>query len=349
MSFLDFLGNKLVRVVNKTEDEKTLFSSSLISVIPRSCYRERLLTFPVMDAKQLKLAIAIEIEDKANTLYFIHSANNNEIAVSLFYLSDNISELRGLLLPESLIIGYGYIPGECIEYDNGNETVLLAITAKSIISRQAKGRFANRELFSAAHGVLGNKFCQVSYPQYQQKLYRHWWRLPVAGYIGLWRRNADSERGYADALAKSVLPFSLIFSGYLALSTFYESYQLNQAKVELASKQEEVGGALAIRNDVRALEAEFEELSNIQSRLGSWWELWPALQPIYGTSAQIERVSVNEQSVTLSVRAESSSAVLAELLSNPWVKSASFTSPVRKIRGLEVVNIELALNQQVGE
>ncbi|WP_157378552.1 hypothetical protein [Aliagarivorans taiwanensis] len=307
-----------------------------------------MLTFPIMEYKQLKQAIAIEISgDQENTLYFVHPAKNGEVLVSLYYLTDSVAGMRGLLLPESLIIGWGLSEGQCVEYDNGEDTVLLARTAKAISSKLAQGSFTNRELFSVSHGIPAGEFIKLSPPQTVQRLYRQWWRLPPAGYLGLWRRSASSDRNLLASLAKAVVPFSVLFSTYLIISTFYTNYQLAQSQEMLAAKRREVGSALTIRNEVRELEERFLELEKAQSSLNSWWELWPALLPVYKAGAQVERVSVNEQVVTLRLRAESSSEILAELLSNPWVKSAVFSSPVRKTRNLEVVNIELALNQQV--
>lgn len=146
-----------------------------------------------------------------------------------------------------------------------------------------------------------------------------------------------------------MVPFSVLFSLYLLLSSAFAIFQVSSESDDLIQLRAEVRTALEVRNEVRELDKYLTELVNIESATQSKWPLWPAIVPLYEMGSQIERITVIDDVVSIRVRTDSSSDVLQSLINNPNVESAKFSGPVRKIRNQEMVDVEVKLTPKVAK
>lgn len=319
-----------------------------VYVLNRELYREQTLTLPVMERKALKQAIEFELQGKEeHGLYVVNQNSNNSITVDIYWIAPSLNELTGVLIPESLIIGRSIKEGEFVLYQNGSNLVYLAKNSKGIFSKLSAGMFANAEYFCAAHGIAALEFRHIEVVEFRKILNENWFRLPWHKCMGLWHQAPGSDESLFDRLSKAVFPFSLLFTVYLLLSSAFVSMQMNSASDELSGLKANVGSALKVRNEVRNLDEHLHKLSVVQNAVQTRWELWPVLVPLYEMGSQIERITVVDDLVNIRVRADSSSAVLQNLINNVNVSSAKFSGPARKVRDKEVVNVEVKLAQKV--
>lgn len=319
-------------------------------ILSRELYREQVLSLPLMDRKALKQAIDFEIQGQDDdAVYIVNQAVNNGINVNIYWLDPSLKTLAGGLIPESLIVGNSLDEGAFVQYDNGTAQVYLAKNSKGVCSKVSSGLFANPEYFCASHGVAITDVTVLAKADFFELLHNNWFRLPWPKCTGLWHKAASSSESIIDRLSKAVVPFSVLFSLYLLLSSAFTSFQVGSASDDLTQLRSEVGSALQVRNEVRDLDKYLTELVNIESATQSKWRLWPAIVPLYEMGSQIERITVTDDVVDIRVRTDSSSGVLQSLISNPNVESAKFSGPVRKVRNQEMVNVEVKLTPKVAK
>lgn len=343
--FVKYISRETVKAHCDEAKVKTPFY-----ILSRELYREQVLSLPLMERKALKQAIDFEIQGQNDdAVYIINQTVNNAINVNIYWLDPSLRTLAGVLIPESLIVGNSLDDGAFVQYDNGTDQVYLAKNNKGVCSKISSGLFANPEYFCASHGVAITDVTVLAKVDFVELLDNNWFRLPWPKCTGLWHKAANSGESIIYKLSKAVVPFSILFSLYLLLSSAFASFQVSSASDDLTQLRAEVGTALEVRNEVRELDKYLTELVNIESATQSKWRLWPAIVPLYEMGSQIERITVTDDVVNIRVRTDSSSDVLQSLINNPNVESAKFSGPVRKIRNQEMVDVEVKLTPKVAK
>lgn len=338
------LGSAVVRYYNHSwlqwqGNEWSLAKASLhhIKVVARHHYRETLVWLPIAERKLVKQAVELDLD--ADEVYFIGTAENGKTPVLKFKLDAGLSEIGGVWLPESLLLG-GLVSRDGVwTIESSVAPWHLGVRKGLPVSQLAKGVFSQPERFCAAQGITEVTPEPISPSQLLSLYQKQWWRLPFAAWSGLWRKSSQRSTFNLAKLQGMVIPIALMFTLYLVGSRYWVDLQRSHLATDAQTQQQVVGDALALRNQARDIESQITSFSTELDSVEQYWSLWPTLAAVFASGASVDGVRVNQEQVLLRVKGQSATAILDTLLSLPEVKEARFDGSVRRIRGEESVNV----------
>jgi hypothetical protein len=317
-----------------------------VLILTKGCYQQSQQSLAIRPVRDIRNMLALQEPDKS-ARHFIGPWLQGKRDVTSVRINPQFSELcqqATFVLPASLLLAHALTPGAYEIRLPDSTLYALKSSGATFNSVQQSGLVANTQKAGLMLGVAPDTELQELAPAQSGNLLRQ----AILSWPAAWWWTSRSIK----AATVSALPLKLIaisagvaFLGYQLVATLYLSVALSQAQARLDTLGPEVNQRLTQRSQLDRQLQEFQLLqanhANPQSATLFWNVLAElALQNVQLTSATFDSV----EHLTLTAEADSATEVLALILASPFVSTADFTSPVRRVRQREQFSVRIQLN-----
>ncbi len=271
---------------------------------------------------------------------FITEPHKSKTRVHIWFINPSLlqrhlSARACFLIPEELLIAQYCVSSQinAIQVMGGNAKAYLLTLASGTIrdSVLVPQNSAERDLFlqsSLASG--GQSLQQLAGEEKAAVLAAELWRLPFHRLSGCWRKStADYSVVVPELKAAGMVAVVMLVIWAVASST-YIGYRRDSLQQKLNSQQGEVKAVLLDRSRNRHLQ---EELTLLSRPLAGYRQVGPLLGNISALgvdNVELSSLQIIGTDLELKGEADKATEVLEVLAKQPWVKSASFITPVNR-------------------
>lgn len=325
--------------------------SGLICILSRACYSEEVVWYPVSTRKDLSNLANVKMEQDKQVLVF-HIGRSVEGKTPITYFKTDVP--RDLLsnakvvIPETLLMAFGLPVKNDTIYRfstmGSDERVLLLKNGAAIQSSLAKGLFANVSHFAMAFGLVADQAVDIDKSACLSALKNGVLKPHRWFDSGLLLRRS----GQRDYKKQWVVGGALLaaITLYLYASQFLAKQFHDASKTEAASLLSKAGEAITLRNEIEENSAYYTDLASMLPPNNRFILILAVLEIANQSGAVVQYVGLNGKEVLLRIESKSVSSVLQQFIASPYVESAEFETPIRKVYDKERVAIKLLLVNQ---
>jgi len=320
-------------------------------IVSRNFYVESIKNYPITNKKELHKLLKLETStlsnEEGNIFYHSwqanHDKNNNQSQVNIWQLNNDVPNAF-LRIPESLLLALA-LPTHTVMQKQANKDVYITRINGLIHSLSESAIINSADTFAMSVGINQKTQKQVV-PSAQ---------LAEAFALGIKKLTLPILASFIKApkkverlqLVKTIsLPFILVFSAYLALTSAYIVYKKNNLQQQLASQSSNVSIALKQQVDSDEKLAQYDSLKIFLSKQTSHSSLWLIMSDLFPT-AKFSNIRVNNSRYVLRGSAIKATKVLELLSKHKQVQEAKFDFPTQKNRGRENFVISFKLVRMV--
>ncbi|SFC52375.1 hypothetical protein [Pseudoalteromonas denitrificans] len=313
-----------------------------IMIVNRGYYTEWAKEYPIDNKKELKKLLALESSNSQNNHHYIWGYENAQSQVNSWHFNNAV--------PETFI--------------RFPITLLFALTATNnqIVNVQANNPFyvarSNKLIHSLLHNSVINssKRFAVSVGVAQAELDKIVNKQSFASELAFGLKQAiplissfvtmPKVENRLQLLKNISVPFSLIFTTYLALSSGYLVYKQHHLEKNLANQSNDV--SIALEQQV-IFDTELKQYTALKSFLNTQKntsEIWLVMAELFPT-ATFSNVRLAGKRMVLRGKTLQATGLLEIISNNVLVTDAKFDFPTRKYRGKEEFVISFRLNTNI--
>ena len=336
---------------DKTGQLKRKSNKPMLVIVAREFYSEKAGDYPVIDRSELNKLLELElsalsINESQSTFYHCWQKNadknNNQSRVNTWQFHSSVPNAF-LRLPETLLLALT-LPELHIMHKVGNNKDVYVTHVNGLIHSLPKSTVVNSAgNFAIAVGVTQSQKVQViKIEQLADKISQGLKKLTLPILSSFIKATRVANRLQ---LVKNIsLPFLLIFSCYLILSSSYLIYKQHNLQQQLASQGSEVSTALEhqVTSDQKlARYSAFKKFLSQQTNHSSFLLIMADIFP----TAKFTNIRVNNNRYVIRGTAIKATKVLELLSKNKQVIDAKFDFPTQKNRGRENFVISFKLSK----
>ncbi|PHS21102.1 MAG: hypothetical protein COA85_13385 [Robiginitomaculum sp.] len=327
----------------------------MLLIIAREFYIEKTGTYPIVDKRELNKLLKLETSllsnnESQNTFHHCWQTNsdknNNQSQVNIWQFKTSVPNAF-LRLPETLLFALTLSEQQIMHKTVNNKGVYITHINGLIHSLPQSSVVNSPDNFAMSVGVAQSQKVQVIKAE----------QLAEKMIIGLKKLTLPILSSFIKApqvanrlqLVKNIaLPFLLVFSCYLALSSAYLIYEQHNLQQQFTNQSSEVSSALqqqVIFDKKLARYNAFKKFLSQQTSHSSFWLIMADIFP----AAKFTNVRVNNNRYVLRGTAIKATKVLELLSRNKQVIGAKFDFPTQKNRGREnfVISFKLSTATRV--
>lgn len=316
-------------------------------VVARHHYIERSLALPITIRKDVKAAIAFEIENlklEFHVFYKIAPSKNGETIVTLWQIPKSIINNKTLMvLPETFLLAHILSPNTLLSYSSlvDENPVYLIQLEQGIKSFISNGQ--SKEFFCHAIGIHVENDVQIKATDFVATLLKSISAAFMSMGLNFFIKSENDKQKIIDGVKPYILPFGVFITLYIAISSAYLSYQLSATEQLANSYKKEINAVLTIQKTLNQLTDEIEKYQEIGSEKQPLWQIWKIIEPLYQQNVSFQFIRFNGEKVLFKATAKSASAVLEYMQNNTLSRNSAFTSGVRKEGDVESFIIQFDL------
>jgi len=357
-------AGELVLSMASEELGNSIKSKQTIVIIARSFYSEKVCSYPVSNKTELKKLLALEnstlsAAESNNTFYHCwqtdndkhknNSHDNNQSKVNIWQFKSSVPSAL-IRLPETLLLALTMPEHKIMQ-------TVAAVAKKDVFITHVNGlvhslvqssMVNSAPVFAMSVGVNQTQKAQVvESAQLATQLALGFKKLTLpllASFI-----KAPKVENRFQLVKNIALPFTVVFSCYLALSSTYLLYK-QQSLQQHAGQNSEVAVALKQQLVLDKQLTRYNAFKGFIAGQTNHTPLWLVLADIFPT-AKFTNIRVTNNRYVLRGSATKATDLLEALSDNKQVVSAKFDFPTRKNRGREsfVISFELIAAKAHGE
>jgi hypothetical protein len=349
-----------------------------IVIVARTYYRELVTTYPIDNKKELKKLLRLQFPNKhadddlysnITSHYHIWKAAEGKTPVNVWQFLTNVPTAF-LQLPETLLFSSLVTHNQILCIDRGSfnnsagsasesgentngskenttDALFVAKNSEAIHSLDKSTSINTTQLFAMAVGVAKTQTDKIiNAVQFTSALVLGLQKTPtymLASFIQ-WPATIDKVKW----LKSIILPFTIVFTSYLALSSGYLGYKYQSLHTALESQGSDVDIALERQQGLDQQLARHKALDTFfskQSNLSPFWLVFVDLMP----QASFSNIRTEQGRIVLRGRAIKAIALLDLLSKHPLASNAKFDNPTRASNGTENFVISFELNNTVSK
>jgi len=313
-------------------------NKQLIQIVDRPFYSEQAKGYPIDNKKELKKLLALESLEPHNSQNHIWHSENGMSQVNSWQYSNEVPEAI-IRLPISLLLALAAKNNQVVQ-TFGENKFYLARSNKLIHSLPHSAVVNSSKRFAISAGIaqveLDKRIAEQNFALELALGFKKVLPLLTSFFI------MPKIENRFQLLKNIVLPFTLVFTSYLALSSAYIMYQKNNLEQALANQGEKVSIALTQQN---TFDKQFQRYTALQSFFevkktkSNIWLLMSDLYP-YVTLSNVRLIG---ERFVVRGKAPIATQILEKISNKDFVLDAKFDFPTRKYRGQEefVISFEL--------
>jgi len=312
-------------------------------IIARKHYHEQVQDYPIENKRELKKLLALEYGE--DSCY--HIWQNNEVTftgkhqVNIWQFDSAIPN-RFIRLPETLLLALTAKAEQIVSAQNGLpqtshsqkfKTTFIGRQGKLIQSSPQTVLIHSTQRFASSIGIAQLTTDKIITPEnYANALALAMKKLSPRLLFSFIKAPKVADRL---ALLKNIsVPFFLVLSGYLAITSLYLTYQNTNKAQQLSSQSSEVSIALQQQQNVDNDLAQYVALQAFFKDKKTTTQFWLVMAELF-PQAQFSNIRTSGPRFVLRGKAKQATQVLELLSNNTRVQDAKFDFPTRKNRGLE--------------
>jgi len=344
--FAGYYDGELYRFV-KVDNFLTLvpakqgFIARLLIVAPY-CYKERALSFPLEDRKELNKLLKLQLMQ--GETYLIQNSKDGQSKVNTWLFSEAVPNAL-IRFPESLLLGMSCQNGAILKVHSPNNKQTFIAQFDGVIHTAAmKGIINSADRFTTSVGLslqqtdeLKSEDRATALANSLQKIKYN--RLPA--FI-----KKSTPRNSKLMLAQVATPLVIIMTLYIFVTSFYLSLKVNLAENKLAKNTTQVSELLHLQTLVDSNQTNSQELSYFLQNRNNLAGLWVVMAPVF-KQATIKSIVFQEGKILIRGQASKASSLLESISQNPNLTNAKFENPVRKNKNVETFNLSFKLTKKL--
>lgn len=320
-------------------------SAVKLLIVAKHHYIERSISLPITIKKDVKAAVAFELESlktEFQVFYKIGVPENGKTQVMIWQVPHSVMP-KGVLLaiPETYLLSSQLAPEQVLSYIGvGGRRTLVAKNGSQLYS--STNQSLNVSVFGQMIGINAVQTIDVSEEMLAERLeaglLANWQHLLQ----GFWLKSLAPKVDWQQVIKPYLIPTGICLVAYLGLTSLYVSYQHSVAKNLIAEQRGEINEALDIQNEINALTEELLLLDNPGDVAPPLWRVWQVLAPVFQKQVIFKFIRYNDSNLYFRGEAESATEILELLLNNPLVKEPTFTAAVKKLSDKESFTIKFS-------
>ncbi|MDT0602812.1 hypothetical protein [Thalassotalea castellviae] len=326
---------------NELTFEKSDVTNSTLPlvIVARSHYQELAKTYPIENKTELKKLLALELTENELSFSKIADSKEGQTSANIWHFHQSVPKAF-ITLPESLLLSLINQPGQIAQVE-GNQTLFVGQNNGVVHSAIANSMINSVPRFAMSTGVVNNDELNVFTAS----------NLAMALASGIKASSFSLFSSFVKLkstfdkeifLKQAVVPFAVIFSSYLILSSSYllgKQYWLEQ---QLTSQSSEVNAVLAEQQLFDNNQQRFEQLTAFYQDKKNSAQLWLVLAELF-EHANFSNFRIDNQRFVLRGSTEQATDLLARVSNIAKVKDAKFDYPTRNSRGKDVFVISFII------
>jgi hypothetical protein len=350
-TFAGYYQDGLYRFVLNDKAQLTLIAMPIINepkiprllIIARKHYHEQVQDYPIENKRELKKLLALEYGDDSS--YYIWQ--NNEVTFSgkhqvNIWQFDSAIPNCFIQLPETLLLALTAKAEQIVSAQNGLpqtshsqklKTTFIGRQGKLIQSSPQTVLIHSSQRFASSIGIAQLTKDKIITPEnYVNELTLAMKKLSPSLLFSFIKTPTAADR--LTLLKHVSVPFFLVLSAYLALTSLYLTYQNTSKTQQLSSQSNEVSIALQQQQKIDNNMAQYVALQAFIKDKKTTSQFWLVMAELF-PQAQFSNVSTSGPRFVLRGKAKQATQVLELLSNNTRVQDAKFDFATRKNRGLE--------------
>lgn len=323
-------------------------------IIAKHHYIERSISLPITIKKDVKAAIAFELESlkaEFQVFYKLGLPDNGKTQVMIWQVPHSLIP-KGILLaiPETFLLSSQLTAEHVLSYMGiGGRRTLLAKSGTQLYS--STNQNLSVPVFGQMIGINAVQTIDVSQELLAEKLeaglVANWLQLLQ----GFWVKSQAPKVDWQQVIKPYLLPAGISLVAYLGITSLYVSYQHGVAESLIAEQRSEINIALDTQNEIGVLTEQLLLLDDPGELALPLWRVWQILSPVFQKQVFFKFIRYNDSNLYFRGEAESATEILELLLNNPLVKDPTFTAAVKKLSDKESFTIKFALTplSEIGE
>lgn len=334
---LDENQNLILQQVEHTENKASIL------IVARAFYSEQAKDYPIDNKAELKKLLALEFAVNDNYHTHIWGSENGHSQVNIWQFNQSVPSAY-ILLPETLLLGLSANEQQIITLnsDNSEERKLfIGRLGKVIHSLRSTSIINSTQRFSMSVGIAPseqnviidqNSFAkQISYGV--KKL-----TLPIISTFIQRSQKVDRMQ-----LLKNIcLPFFMVLSVYLILTSGYLSLKKYNLQQQLASHSSEVSSALNLQQSLDDKQTRYLALQHFFSNQQTSSPVWLPMAELF-PQAQFTNIRLDNNRFILRGTTQQATQLLEQISKHPRIADAKFDFPTRKNRNQDAFVISFVL------
>jgi hypothetical protein len=316
------------------------FEPEVIIVAPTN-YQERQDNLPLDDTDEVKKLIEHRYAD--NELAIMQYQSSGKTYLNVWQFDQEIPDSL-IRIPESFLLAKSVPENTVLEISSQEDECYYLAQFKGLIySAKQQGMINSVERFSFSTGLTIESSQDLGQQQQINEVMNALSSLTVKEWL-LFTKAFDLN-AFTGRLITYVTPAILVVAVYLLLSSAYLVIYENYLESDYQAKASQVGELLDIQNTTAADQQRLSQLVQVANQIPSTAGIWKVVTTLID-QAIIKGVNFRDGSFDIIGEAQAATEILRLITEHPDVSSAEFTTPIRKVRGLEVFNIKLQLRNQ---
>jgi hypothetical protein len=323
------------------------FSRLPVLLLSRACYQEKRQSFAIRSASELRKVLKQSEQGKLS-FHFISGLDQGQrkvLTISPYPEFWSICQKASLVLPASLVLANTAEAG--LHYIESPDKPLFLLKHPSGEWQSALATPVMKQADSALLLLGGHPQTPCyswSQTQLTALLRQGLPKLSPQDWFAGWNGLQSTQKKLPWPLLISstlVLSFCylLVGSAYLELTSLYRQYKLEQGGGQMSQLLQERQQLQQQQQLISVLKQQLHQPANTQLI----WELVSALQL---NGVEVVRLQWAGQELQLIAEADDATKALQIILDQPFVLSAQFSSPVRKVQKKEGFNATIALDSK---
>lgn len=322
--------------------------TSKILILARHHYIEKTLVLPITIKKDVKAAIAFEVELLQNDFIVfskIVSTESGKTSVMLWQIPKTVVP-KGFVqvIPETYLLSHQMKTDEVLTY------IALDSSSHGFIVKNNKGykSIVNSSqpitIYSQANGVYPAEIISITSENFAQKLSSAYFDAFLSTLSCFWLIMPEEKQELLQYIKPFLLPFGVFFSCYLAISSLFLMNQFNSIEEQVFSQKSEISSVLTIQNDIDKLENEIAKYQHIGKEKAPLWKIWRLLAPLYRDGTVFKFIRYNGQQVFISVEADSATNILEYFIDANDAEEPGFTTSIKKKKNRDSFTLKFTLS-----
>jgi hypothetical protein len=306
----------------------------LVIILGREHYSEKSKSYPALRRRDLDKVLREELREEPLTLAIPGQVNADRRVVRFYRLQPSVIESlpRSLfVIPESVLLGAGLSAESWADIRRQDYRYFLFSRGTS---QPAGGALKERELVAMAAGVDSSQLPQ-EWTGTDELIGRFRRSLTAVPATTWWScRNPTPQSFGIDGVAWKPVAIvaGLMLFAHLVLSSFYLQVLLSSREGALETLAPQIQDGLVADNEARNLATRRDALVELWSGRSDTQHVWEGLALALRNKANVSRLEMQGERISVSGDAPDASEILAVLASTPGFQDVSFDAPVRSGR-----------------
>lgn len=350
-TFAGYYQDGLYRFALNDQSQLTLIAMPMendpkipvLLIIARKHYHEQVQDYPIENKRELKKLLALEFGD--DSCY--HIWQNSEVTFSgqhpvNIWQFDSAIPNRFIRLPETLLLALTAKAEQIVSAQNGLpqtsndqklKTTFIGRQGKLIQSSPQTVLINSAQRFASSIGIAQLTTDKIITPEnHVNELALAMKKLSPSLLFSFIKTPKVADR--LTLLKNMCVPLFLVLTVYLALTSFYLTYQNTHIAQQISSQSSEVSIALQQQQNVDQNLARYLALQAFFKDKKTTSQFWLVMAELF-PQAQFSNIRTSGPRFVLRGKATQATQVLELLSKNTRVQDAKFDFPTRKSRGLE--------------